>query len=102
MTSRRRHRSWPPPTGFPLLRQRFQLFGPGQLRRIGCRLIAPDRAGRRRVARAVVKALRPFGLLACRIGDTRGHLELPGDEATVREAVRRVLIAIRSRHRERG
>ncbi len=57
------------------------------------RVIAPDTPAQRRLARAVLKAARPYTLLAFRCADTHGHLLFIGEEADIREAVRRALIA---------
>lgn len=63
-------------------------------RLVDSRVIAPDTARQRRLARSVLTVARPFDLLGFRCADTHGHLELLGDEAAAREATRRVLIGL--------
>jgi hypothetical protein len=64
------------------------------LRLEGDRNLAPDTASRRVFARTVLKAARPFGLLACRWVDTHGHMEIMGSREEAGEAVRRAEIAL--------
>ncbi len=62
-------------------------------RLVDSRVIAPTTTDQRRMAKAVLLALRPYALLAFRCADTHGHLELLGSAADAREAAHRALIA---------
>ncbi len=57
------------------------------------RVIAPTTADQRRMAVAVLRALKPYPLLAFRCADTHGHIALLGSDRDAREAARRALIA---------
>jgi len=63
-------------------------------RLVDSRVIAPDAAAQRALARSVLRVARPFELLAFGCADTHGHIELFGDQPVAAEATRRILCGI--------